>query len=201
MLIGLLAACSYFGGPSSSASRGASASSSASSSATPWQMMRTMPKTRPDQLPARTISFSHLGEPPLTVTYFHHGHYDAKALRAIDTMFRDRRAGVAGKIDPELIDFLVDIRTRLNLPPTVTFEILSGYRTPRTNAALARVNNNVAGESLHMHGWAVDFRVAGVDGGAIAEIAKTMQRGGAAYYPKSNHVHVDLGYIRTWHEK
>ena len=51
-----------------------------------------------------------------------------------------------------------------------------------------------------MHGWAVDFRIEGVKGKAICEIAKTMQRGGVAYYPEDNHVHVDLGNIRTWHE-
>jgi uncharacterized protein YcbK (DUF882 family) len=160
------------------------------------------PKTHPDPIPSRSIVLSQpeSGE-HLAVVYFHDGHYDRKALNQINYLFRDRRAGVVGVIDPELIDFLVDIRTRLGLPPTVTFEILSGYRTAESNAILARHNNNVAIESLHVHGWAVDFRIAGVDGNAIAEIAKTMQRGGVAYYPKSNHVHVDLGNIRTWHEK
>jgi uncharacterized protein YcbK (DUF882 family) len=113
---------------------------------------------------------------------------------------RDRHAGVVGKIDPELVDYLVDIRKRLDLPQTVPFQILSGYRTPETNARLAITNGNVAKESLHMRGWAVDFRIDGVSGKAICEIAKTMQRGGVAYYPEDNHVHVDLGNIRTWHE-
>ena len=80
----------------------------------------------------------------------------------------------------------------------MTFEILSGYRTRATNAKLAFTNGNVAKESLHMHGWAVDFRIPHVDGRAICEIAKTMQRGGVAYYEGDNHVHVDLGNIRTW---
>ena len=91
---------------------------------------------------------------------------------------------VTGKIDPGLIDYLVDIRTRLDLPEGVTFEILSGYRTPATNAMLARHSGNVAIESLHMRGWAVDFRIAHVDGRAICEIAKTMQRGGVAFIPR-----------------
>lgn len=161
-----------------------------------------MPKTRPDSLAFRSII---LLQPEsrerIDALYFHDGHYDKAALHAIDHLFRDRRTGTMGVIDPELIDFLVDIRTRLSLPPTVTFEILSGYRTRESNALLARRNGNVASESLHMHGWAVDFRIAGVDGRAIAAIAKTMQRGAAVYYPGSNHVHVDLGNIRTWHEK
>ncbi len=161
-----------------------------------------LPKTAPDPIAERHIVLlqPESGE-RLDITYFFNNHYDAKAMRRINYLFRDRHANVIGDIDPELIDYLVDIRTRLGLPPTVVFEILSGYRTPETNAILSRHNGNVAIESLHMRGWAVDFRIAGVDGRAIAAIAKTMQRGGVAFYPKSNHVHVDLGNIRTWQEK
>ena len=156
-------------------------------------------KTRPDPLVERFISLSHpqSGE-KLAITYYRKGAYDQKVLGKINRLMRDRRADAVGAIDPELIDFLVDIRTRLALPPTVVFEILSGYRSPATNAALAQTNKNVAKESLHMYGYAVDFRIAGVNGSAIAEIAKTMQRGGVSFYPKSNHVHVDIGNIRTW---
>ena len=159
-------------------------------------------KTRPDELPARRIVMLHpeSGE-RLDVVYFHDGRYDPAIMKKIDYLFRDRHANVVGTIDPELIDYLVDIRTRFNLPPTVTFEILNGYRTAETNARMAQHNNNVAIESLHVHGWAVDFRIPSVDGRAICEIAKTMQRGGVAYYPKSNHIHIDLGNIRTWKEK
>jgi uncharacterized protein YcbK (DUF882 family) len=161
-----------------------------------------LPKTRPDPLAERRIVMlqPESGE-KLDVVYFHDGEYDPKVMRKIDVLFRDRHANVVGTIDPELIDYLVDIRTRLDLPPTVVFEILSGYRTPATNARLSFSNGNVAKESLHMHGWAVDFRIPHVDGRAICEIAKTMQRGGVAYYPGDNHVHIDLGNIRTWKEK
>jgi uncharacterized protein YcbK (DUF882 family) len=162
---------------------------------------RGMPKTQPDNDPVRRIVLSYpYTQEKLDVTYYHDGTYDAASLDAIDTLMRDRHANVVGKIDPELIDYLVDIRKRLGLPPDVTFQILSGYRTRDSNARLAIGNANVAKESLHMHGWAVDFRIANVNGKAICEIAKTMQRGGVAYYPEDNHVHVDLGNIRTWHE-
>jgi len=161
-----------------------------------------LPKTHPDAIPERHIVLLHpeSGE-RLDAVYFHNGDYDEAVLRKINRLFRDRHAGITGPIDPELIDYLVDIRTRLGLPPTVVFEILSGYRTPETNRRLAFHNGQVAKESLHMHGWAVDFRIAHVDGRAICEIAKTMQRGGVAYYPRDNHVHVDLGNIRSWKQK
>lgn len=161
-----------------------------------------LPKTRPDPLTERRIILLHpQSRERLDIVYARNGQYDKSALKKIDRLFRDRHSGVAGTIDPELIDYLIDIRTRLGLPPTVTFEILSGYRTRKTNKRLAKNNGNVATESLHMHGWAVDFRIPDVDGRAISEIAKTMQRGGVAYYPNDNHVHVDLGNIRTWKQK
>jgi uncharacterized protein YcbK (DUF882 family) len=156
-------------------------------------------KTRPDPVAERFINLSHpqSGEKAQLV-YFRNGAYDKQALAKINRLMRDRRADEIGKIDPELIDFLVDIRTRLALPRTIVFEILSGYRSPASNASLARTNGNVAKESQHMYGYAADFRISGVHGSAIAEIAKTMQRGGVSFYPKSNHVHVDIGNIRTW---
>ncbi len=160
---------------------------------------RGMPKTRPDMLAERRIilRYPYNGETVDTV-YYHDHAYDQNALAEINRLCRDRHAGVVGPIDRELVDYLVDIRTRLNLPDTVVFEVLSAYRTPETNARLAISNSNVAKESLHMHGWAIDFRIAGVSGKAISAIAKTMQRGGVSYYPSDNHVHVDLGNIRTW---
>lgn len=159
-------------------------------------------KTRPDPGFQKRIVLLHPSSREMVdVVYFHHGAYDKKALARIDKLFRDRSAKVTGRIDPELIDYLVDIRTRFNLPASVTFEVLDGYRTRKTNERLARRNNNVALESWHMKGYAVDFRIPGVDGRAICEVAKTMQRGGVAYYPKDNHVHVDLGNIRTWAQK
>ncbi|HUY69219.1 MAG TPA: DUF882 domain-containing protein [Alphaproteobacteria bacterium] len=158
-----------------------------------------LPKTRPDPLASRYIVLVRAHTPERrALVYYHNGGYDPRALRAIDYLFRDRRTGTVGRIDPLLIDFLVDIRTRLDLPETVPFEILSGYRTPESNAILARTNNHVAMESTHMRGWAADFRIPGVSGEAIADVARTMQRGGVAYYPGDNHVHVDIGGLRTW---
>lgn len=156
-------------------------------------------KTKPDKVSERYIELSYPknGE-KLAMVYYHEGKYDPAAMKAINRLFRDRHNNKIGDIDPELIDYLVDIRTRLGLPSTIVFEILSGYRSRGTNAELAQTNGNVAKESLHCHGWAVDFRIASVNGSAIAEIAKTMQRGGVSFYPSDNHVHVDLGNIRTW---
>jgi len=155
-------------------------------------------KTEPDRDPVRRIVLIYpYAHETLDVVYFHDGRYDPAAMKKIQKIMRDRHTNLTGKIDPELIDFMVDIRKRLCLPETVPLQILSGYRSPKTNATLAKTNGHVAKESLHIYGWAVDFRIDGVNGNAICEIAKTMQRGGSAYYPDGNHVHVDIGNIRT----
>jgi uncharacterized protein YcbK (DUF882 family) len=159
-------------------------------------------KTKPDHVEERSIVlvYPNSGE-RLNLTYYKNEKYDPKAMRQIDLLLKDRRKNETIKIDPELIDYLVDIRSRLGLPPSAVFEILSGYRAPETNAKLRNKSEKVAKNSFHMRGWAVDFRIKGVSGKAIAEIAKTMQRGGVSYYASSNHVHVDLGNIRTWAAK
>ncbi|MDR3450996.1 MAG: DUF882 domain-containing protein [Alphaproteobacteria bacterium] len=163
---------------------------------------RGLEKTQPDTVAERRIVLVYpYAHEKLDLVYFHDGNYDKSAMRKINYLMRDRHVNVTGVIDPELIDYMVDIRTRLGLPASVPFEILSGYRTPETNARLATINGNVAKESLHMHGWAVDFRIEHVYGQAICDIAETMQRGGVAFYPKDNHVHVDLGNIRTWKQR
>lgn len=159
-------------------------------------------KTRPDYAMQRFVVLSRHGtKEKINVTYYKNGRYVPDALRKINKIFRDRMTGRIGDIDPELIDFMVDIRTRLGLPPSVVFEVMSGYRSPASNKKLRRGNKQVAKNSFHLRGWAVDFKIRHVNGKAIAEIAKTMQRGGVSYYPSSNHVHVDLGKIRTWRPK
>ncbi len=147
----------------------------------------------------RFISLRHpeSGE-AVAVTYVRHYQYDPEALLQIDRIFRDRHNGETIAVDPQLIDFIADLRDRIGLPETVTFDITSGYRSPATNAMLARSSRSVARESWHMKGKAVDLRVPNVTGKAMAEIAKTMQRGGVAFYPKTGHVHIDTGAVRTW---
>ncbi|MDD3028771.1 MAG: DUF882 domain-containing protein [Alphaproteobacteria bacterium] len=185
-LIFVLGACSFTRHPA------------AHNTPSPIMVGQGLEKTKPDPDARRRIVLAYpaAGE-RLDVVYFHDGRYDPDALRKINKLMRDRHTNTIGKIDPELIDFLVDIRKRFGLPETVSFQISSGYRSAQTNRGLARRNRNVAKESLHQHGWAVDFKVKGVSSKAICEIAKTMQRGGTAAYP-DGHVHIDLGNIRTW---
>ena len=149
--------------------------------------------------PRRYISLRHPESGEIVALYYVNNYrYDGAAMDRINKIFRDRHDGSAIQMDPKLIDFIADLRDRIGLPETVTFDITSGYRSPASNARLARSTRGVARESWHMKGKAVDLKVPSLTGKAMAEIAKTMQRGGVAFYPRTGHVHIDTGTVRTW---
>ncbi|CAO3415767.1 YcbK family protein [Azospirillum doebereinerae] len=149
----------------------------------------------------RSIVLTHPSGESVAVTYWRGDGYDADALREISVLFRDRRNGETIPVDPALIDTLVALRQRTGAPPEAPIRVTSGYRSTATNAALARTNANVAENSYHMRGQAVDFSIPGVPPARLAEEAAAMQRGGYALYPHTGHVHVDTGPFRTWTPK
>ena len=147
--------------------------------------------------PARQVSFAHLhtGE-RLTVEYFQAGRYVPDALDAANRLLRDFRTGDVAVIDPALLDLLNALGERVGGAPT--FEVISGYRSPVTNAVLHRRSTGVASNSLHMHGRAIDIRVPGVPLPALHAQALALRVGGVGYYPSSGFVHVDTGRLRRW---
>ena len=78
------------------------------------------------------------------------------------------------------------------------YQIISGYRSPATNAMLHEQSEGVATHSLHMDGKAIDIRVQGVDLARLRDGAIGLQRGGVGFYPASDFVHVDTGRVRRW---
>jgi uncharacterized protein YcbK (DUF882 family) len=78
--------------------------------------------------------------------------------------------------------------------------VISGYRSPRTNAMLRgeHEHSGVASKSLHMQGMAIDLRIAGRSLATVHSAALVQRGGGVGYYPQSDFVHVDVGRVRTW---
>jgi len=76
--------------------------------------------------------------------------------------------------------------------------VISGYRSPRTNAALRHVTSGVAEHSLHISGRAIDVRLTSAATTDLRDAAIAMHSGGVGYYAESNFVHVDTGDFRTW---
>jgi uncharacterized protein YcbK (DUF882 family) len=137
----------------------------------------------------------HTGE-RIHVEYFRAGGYVPDAMSAIETVLRDFRTGDRHAIDPRLMDYLVDVAHAAAVD--ASFSVISGYRSPQTNAHLRDVSSGVAQHSLHMEGRAIDVRTAAIDCAGLAAHAEDLQRGGVGYYRGSDFVHLDTGKFRTW---
>ena len=124
------------------------------------------------------------------------GEDNRDCLKRIQRFMRDHRTGEQHRIDLELIDMLADIQHGSGKKGP--FEVLSGYRSPKTNAMLRKQTRGVARRSYHMTGQAIDIRLPGVSTRKLRNIALSLKRGGVGYYPKSKFVHIDTGPVRTW---
>jgi len=145
----------------------------------------------------RLLSFvnTHTGE-RFADAYWEAGNYLPDAMAAINQVMRDHRSGEVHAIDPRLLDQLHRLKGEVSA--SAPFQIISGYRSPATNAALHENSSGVATRSLHMEGRAIDVRVAGVDLTRLRDAAIAMQSGGVGYYDASNFIHVDTGRVRRW---
>lgn len=137
----------------------------------------------------------HTGE-KLNATFFCHGKFVPESMDAICYLLRDHRNDKVGEISPELMVLLHDLQLRLGVDKTV--EVISGYRSPETNAMLSQRSNKVAKKSLHMQGKAIDIRMPGVHLMDLHRAARQMNRGGVGLYTRSKFVHLDTGNPRFW---
>jgi uncharacterized protein YcbK (DUF882 family) len=145
----------------------------------------------------RSLSFvhTHTGE-RLSTLYFQDGQYRVGELERINQLLRDFRTGDVHSIDTGVLDILADLRVLANHDEP--YEVISGYRSPQTNAALRRHSSGVAEHSLHLQGRAIDLRLPGFPTRKLRELALEMGRGGVGFYPQSDFVHLDNGRVRCW---
>lgn len=145
----------------------------------------------------RRIAFLNLHtDERCSVVYQENGGCMPDAMAEVNRVLRDHRTGEVHPMDADLIDLLADLQAELDT--TQPFHVISGYRSPRTNAALHGKSSGVATKSLHMQGKAIDIRVPGRKLVAVRDTALAMQRGGVGYYAQSDFVHVDTGRVRRW---
>jgi uncharacterized protein YcbK (DUF882 family) len=137
----------------------------------------------------------HTGE-TLSATYWENGRYLADGLREIDYVLRDFRTNEVRSIDPELLDLLHGLRLVMDYDRPIS--VISGYRCAATNAMLAARSKQVAKNSYHVRGMAIDLRLPGRQLASVRDNAKTLALGGVGYYPESEFVHVDTGPVRAW---
>jgi uncharacterized protein YcbK (DUF882 family) len=150
-----------------------------------------------DVLPERKLSLInlHTGE-QLTATYWAEGEYQTSELKAINHILRDHRTGDVHRIDNELLDLLNILHRKMG--GKQAFDVISGYRSPETNAALRQKSSGVAKKSFHMAGKAIDIRLPGCQLSELHKAALDCKIGGVGYYPESDFIHVDTGPVRRW---
>jgi uncharacterized protein YcbK (DUF882 family) len=148
--------------------------------------------------PDRSLSFYniHTGE-SVAVDYCRTGCLVPASLEKINHILRDYRTGEIKPMDARLLDLLHALRAKTGAD--APFHIISGYRSPQTNAALrGSGGGGVASNSLHMAGKAIDIRVPGIKLRDLYRAAIDLRGGGVGIYPGSDFVHVDVGRVRTW---
>jgi uncharacterized protein YcbK (DUF882 family) len=138
---------------------------------------------------------THTGE-SLTAEYSDGNNYSETDLTAIDHLLRDFRTGESHHIDPQLLDILFDLQKLADRDST--FEVISGYRSPATNAMLRQHSSGVAEHSQHVLGKAIDVRLTGYSTRQLGQHARSLARGGVGFYASSDFIHVDTGPVRFW---
>ncbi len=147
--------------------------------------------------PERSLAFynTHTAE-KLDVVYWAQGKYRKQALAEIDHILRDHRTGEVKPIDTRLLDLAHALGKSLGVRGP--FHVISGYRSPKTNAILRANGNGVASKSLHLQGKALDIRLPGCDLSTLRRAAIDLKGGGVGTYRGPNFVHIDVGRIRYW---
>lgn len=130
------------------------------------------------------------------VVFWRQGAYVQEGLDEINRFLRDHRSGDVIEMDPELLSLVH--RLYVDVGATGAIDIISGYRSPKTNAMLKKMGRNVATKSQHTLGKAMDVRFQGVTIEKMRDTALKYKAGGVGYYPGSNFVHIDTGRPRQW---
>lgn len=147
--------------------------------------------------PERSLAFynTHTGESLQTV-YWAAGEYLEDGLREINTVLRDHRADETYPMDRNLLDLLTALQAEVDCRNA--YHVISGYRSPATNASLRGKSSGVARRSYHMQGKAIDIRLSGCALADLHKAALDLKAGGVGSYAASDFIHVDVGPVRRW---
>ncbi len=143
------------------------------------------------------LSNSHTNESG-SFTYMVDGAYDSAVLEKLNWFLRDWRLNEPTKMDPKLFDIVWEVYRESGSSQPI--DVLSGYRSPRTNSMLRRRSRQVAKFSQHMEGKAIDAHFVDVGPATIRDVAMRLQAGGVGFYPTgaTPWVHIDSGSVRYW---
>ncbi|MFC6498284.1 YcbK family protein [Gemmobacter lanyuensis] len=132
----------------------------------------------------------------LDTIYWIEGKYIKEVLQEVNHFMRDWRTDDQVTMDPRTVDIMAASHRLLDV--SEPYMLLSGYRSPKTNAMLRSQSGGVAKNSLHMKGQAADLRLKSRSVSQMARAAETCASGGVGRYSGSNFVHMDCGPVRHW---
>ncbi len=132
----------------------------------------------------------------LDTIYWVEGKYIKDAVKEVNAFMRDWRSNDVISIDTRTIDIMAAAHNLMDV--SEPYMLLSGYRSPATNAMLRSRSRGVAKNSLHMTGKAADLRLASRSVNQMAKAASACRAGGVGRYSGSNFVHMDCGPVRNW---
>ncbi len=137
----------------------------------------------------------HTGE-EIHVAFWRSGAYLQSGLTQLNKFLRDHRTGDVTKMDPELFALVHRVYEKSGSHKPI--EIISGFRSIKTNDMLRAQGRNVAKNSQHVQGKAMDIRITDVPLKKQRDIALEMGVGGVGFYSASRFIHVDTGRPRRW---
>lgn len=132
----------------------------------------------------------------LDTIYWIEGDYIGEAVQEITHFMRDWRTNDIRNIDLRTVDIMTAAHNLMGT--TEPYTLLSGYRSPQTNAMLRSKSGGVAKNSLHLKGQAADLRLGSRSVSQMGKAAMACRAGGVGKYSRSNFVHMDCGTVRSW---
>lgn len=132
----------------------------------------------------------------LNMIYWIEGEYIAPALEEVNYFMRDWRTDGVIEINARTVDILAAAHNLMDT--TEPYTLLSGYRSPETNAMLRQRSSGVASRSRHMVGEAADVQLQSRSINQMFQAARACNAGGVGRYSSSNFVHMDCGPVRSW---
>jgi uncharacterized protein YcbK (DUF882 family) len=132
----------------------------------------------------------------IDMIYWIEGEYIKDAVKEVHLFMRDWRTNDVKNIDLRTIDIMAAAHNMMDV--SEPYMLLSGYRSPKTNAMLRARGSGVAKNSLHLKGQAADLRLNSRSVNQMARAASACKAGGVGRYSGSNFVHMDCGPVRSW---
>lgn len=156
-----------------------------------WLRPRTLTVTRPQS-----------GE-KATLLYWKDGEIIDSAYQQLCHLLRDVNGKETAPIDPKLFETLWGTQAFIaRYGMEQPLEILSGFRTVKSNNKLREQGVPAARQSLHVLGKAADIRIPNLNAQVLGQLVRSFRQGGVGFYyregARGGWIHADTGLQRTW---